>query len=147
MYLPKTMAGLAVLILVGMVAVACGGDGNGGGNGNGDQSEVPSPPVSEVAVSLAEWSVTAAASVGSGEVRFDVRNDGEAVHAFAIYQGGVLDGDAIDGGTLLAQTKNVPARETATLQASLEPGGYWLVCPIPGHTALGMSAQLVVDPP
>ena len=88
-------------------------------------------------MSPTEWSVTARATVESGEVRFDVRNDGGGVHQFAIDKGGDLDGDTIDGGTLLAQTKNVQAGETATLLASLDPGDYWLVWPIPGHTALG----------
>ena len=143
MHLPKTMAGLAVLILVGAVAVACGGYGDGGGNGNGDQDE-PAPPDFEVAVSLTEWAVAAASSVGSGEVRFDVANDGGTVHQLAVYRGGSLSGDSIDGGTLVARTGNIQAGGTDALQASLEPDNYWLVCPIPGHTASGMAAQLTV---
>ena len=143
MYPPKTMAVLVVLILVGAVAVACGSYGGGDGNGKGDQDE-PTPPDFEVPVSLSEWAVTADASVGSGEVRFEVTNGGGAVHQLAVYRGGSLEGDAIDGGTLVARTGNIQVGGTDALQASLEPGDYWLVCPITGHTAAGMNAELTV---
>lgn len=110
------------------------------------------PPPDGIALVLTKRSITAEEgeslkALPSGDVRFDVRNDGKTVHAFAIYRGGDLDGDSIAGGTLVAQTKNIRAGETVTLQESLEPGDYWLVCPIPGHTALGMNAQLTVDAP
>ena len=130
----KVMVGLLALLLV---AGACNGD-----------DETPEPPVAEIdfetPVSLSEWAVTADASVGNGEVRFDVTNDGGTVHQLAVYRGGSLEGDAIDGGTLVARTGNIQAGGTDALQASLEPGDYWLVCPITGHTAAGMSAQLTV---
>ena len=134
---PKRSAALVVLVLAAMTAVACPPDPT-------PTPTQPTTPPTPVPVTLNEWSVAAPATVESGNMRFDVRNDGEAVHQFAIYEGGDLDGDAIAGGTLLAQTRTVQAGETATLQASLEPGAYWLVCPIPGHTASGMSAQLTV---
>lgn len=138
----KTIAGLAILSLVGAAAVACGGYGGG----NGDQGGPTPPPDFTVAVSLDEWTVAAASSAGSGEVRFDVTNEGGATHQFAIYRGGSLSGDSIDGGTLIARTGNIQARRSFALQASLEPGDYWLVCPIRGHTASGMSTQLTVGP-
>ena len=116
------------------VALVEGGEGTPG-----------SPPDFEVPVSLAEWAVTTDPSVGSGEVRFDVTNDGGTVHQLAIYRGGSLAGDSIIGGTLVARTGNIQAGGTDALQAALEPGDYWLVCPIPGHTAVGMNAQLTVD--
>ncbi len=126
---PKRLAGLLVLILAAITAVAT----------------TPPPPSPLVPVSLTEWSVTALGTVESGEVRFDVQNDGGAVHQLAIYRGGSLRGDSIDGGTLIARTGNIRPGETETLQTSLEPGDYWLVCPITGHTVAGMSAQLSVD--
>ena len=144
MHLPKTMAGLAVLILVGAAAVACGGDGDG--NDNGDQDE-PTPPDSKVAATLTEWAIEYAAHPPEGAVgtvEFTVRNDGDVVHAFAIHQGGSLVGDSIDRGEPVGRTGNIGPGETVTLQRFLEPGDYWLVCPIPGHTALGMAAQLAV---
>ena len=110
------------------------------------------PPPDGIAVVLTEWSITGEEGkslkpLPGGEARFDVRNDGGTVHALAIYRGGDPLGDTIDGGTLLAQTKNIQAGETARLQELLEPGYYWLVCPITGHTAAGMSAQLTVHAP
>ena len=130
----KVMVGLLALLLV---AGACNGD-----------DETPEPPVVapdfEVPVSLSEWAVTADASVGSGEVRFDVTNDGGTVHQLAIYQGGSLEGDSIVGGTLVARTGNLQTGGTDALQAALGPGDYWLVCPISGHTVAGMNAPLTV---
>lgn len=138
MHSPKRSAALAVLVLAAMTAVACPGD-----DPTPTPTEPPTPPT-PVPVTLNEWSVAAPSPVGSGEVRFDVTNDGGAVHQLAVYRGGSLSGDSIDGGTLIARTGNIQAGGTDALQASLEPGSYWLVCPIPGHTASGMSVQLTV---
>ena len=137
MHSPKRSAGLVVLVLAAMTALAC--------NGTPTPTPTPPPPDFEVAVALSEWAVAAAAAVGSGEVRFDVTNGGGIVHQLAIYRGGSLSGDSIDGGTLVARTTNIQVGGTDTLQESLEAGDYWLVCPIPGHTAFGMSAQLTVE--
>ena len=125
---------LPLLLLAG----ACNGDGDGD---IPTPTEPPGAPDFEVPVSLTEWAVTADASVDSGEVRFDVSNGGGTVHQLAVYRGGSLAGDAIDGGTLVARTGNIQTGGTGELQASLEPGDYWLVCPVPGHTASGMSAR------
>ena len=130
----KVVVGLLALLLV---AGAC--------NGTPPPTEPTPRPDFEVPVSLAEWAVTAEASVGSGEVRFDVTNDGGTVHQLAIYRGGTLSGDSIEGGTLVAGTGNIRAGGTDALQEPLDPGDYWLVCPITGHTAAGMSAQLTVE--
>ena len=129
----KVMVGLLALLLV---AGAC--------NGDSEDPKPPGPPPPEVPVSLAEWTVAVEAPVGSGEVRFAVRNDGGTVHQLAVYRGGSLAGDAIEGGTLIARTRNIEAGGTLALEAPLEPGQYWLVCPIAGHTASGMSAELTV---
>ena len=132
----KVMAGLLVLLLV---VGACGGDAE-----TTTTEEPDAPPDFEVAVALSEWAVGAEASVGSGEVRFDVSNGGGTIHQLAVYRGGSLNGDSIDGGTLVARTRNIQAGGSDALQASLEPGSYWLVCPIAGHTVAGMSTQLTV---
>ncbi len=127
----KSISSHVVLILGAITAVAL--------------TPTPTPTPTAGLVTLTEWSVTAQAVVGSGDVRFDVWNDGGTVHQLAVYRGGSLSGDAIVGGTLVARTGNILAGGTDVLPAILGPGAYWLVCPIPGHTALGMSAQLVVD--
>ena len=132
----KRLAGLAVLVLSGLAMVACPPD---------PTAKPTSTPGFGGVVSLTEWAVGAPPPVSSGEVRFDVLNGGETVHQLAIYRGGSLSGDAIDGGELVARTGNILAGRTDAVQASLQPGSYWLVCPIPGHTALGMSAQLTAE--
>ena len=133
----KVMVGVLALLLV---AGACKGEPTK----PPEPTDTPDCGDGDNPVSLAEWSVTAQASTGRGENRFCISNDGGTVHQLAIYRGGSLSGDTIDGGTLLAQTNNIRAGEATTLQESLEPGDYWLVCPIPGHTAAGMHAQLAV---
>ena len=135
----KVMAGLLALLLV---AGACG---YGETTTTTTTTEEPTvTPDFEVAVALSEWAVGAEASVGRGEVRFNVTNGGGTVHQLAVYRGGSLSGDSIDGGELIGRTGNIRADGTDALQVSLDPGSYWLVCPISGHTAAGLSTEITV---
>lgn len=142
MHSPKRLVGLAVLMLSGLTMVACPTP-----TPTPTEPGPPPPSDSKAAVTLTEWAVKYALQEPGGAfgtVEFTVRNDGDAVHAFAIYRGGSLAGDSIEVGELLARTKNIQAGEMATLSETLEPGDYWLVCPITSHTELGMNAQLTV---
>lgn len=67
----------------------------------------------------------------AGAVSFEVTNDGQTEHNFAIEGYGA--------------TEMIPPGETATLQApSLEAGEYEVICEVAGHAGGGMTATLVV---
>jgi FtsP/CotA-like multicopper oxidase with cupredoxin domain len=67
----------------------------------------------------------------AGDVTFEVTNDGQTEHNFAIEGHGA--------------TEMIPPGETVTLQVpSLEAGEYEVICEVPGHAGGGMVATLVV---
>lgn len=67
----------------------------------------------------------------AGAAIFEVTNDGQTEHNFAI------DGHGA--------TEMIPPGETATLQVpSLEAGEYKVICEVAGHAGVGMTATLVV---
>lgn len=67
----------------------------------------------------------------AGSVTFEVTNEGQTEHNFAIEGHGA--------------TEMIPPGEAATLQVpSLEAGEYKVICEVPGHAGGGMTATLVV---
>lgn len=110
------------------------------------------PPLPGVDVVLTEWSITgeegeSLEALPSGQLLLKVHNDGTTVHQFAIWKGGQVEGDRVEGGTLVAMTEFIQPGDVAMLQADLEPADHVLICPIPGHTALGMHTEAAVSRP
>jgi plastocyanin len=68
-----------------------------------------------------------------GAWTFAVTNTGKIVHSLEV-----------DGPGLRAVTANLQPGQSATLTATLESGQYDVFCPIPGHKALGMNAEITV---
>lgn len=67
----------------------------------------------------------------SGSVRFQVTNNGQTEHNFAI--------------ETLGRTEMIPPGDVATLEVpSTEPGTYNFLCEVPGHADSGMKGTLVV---
>jgi len=123
-FLVLALAAIGVLL----VAAACGGGGSGSSNSNSGQT---------VQVSEAEWSITVAgtqmtkgngdASVPTGTVTFNIKNDGTVDHQFEI------QGNGID-----KKTDNIAPGKTGKLTVDLKAGKYEVWCPIPGHKEAGM---------
>jgi plastocyanin len=89
-----------------------------------------------VAVTLTEWKIELARdTVRAGPVTFRVNNAGTMTHGFYIR------GDGVDQGT-----RDIPAREAASLTVTLKRGTYEVFCPMSdlSHKAAGMSRKLVV---
>ncbi len=111
-----------------VAAAACGGGGSGNSTSNSGQS---------VQVSEKEWSITVAgtqmtkgngnASVPTGTVTFNIKNDGTVDHQFEI------QGNGID-----KKTDNIAPGKTGKLTVDLTAGKYEVWCPIPGHKEAGM---------
>lgn len=91
-----------------------------------------------VSVTLSEWKVRLTRdTVRAGPVTFQVNNAGAMNHAFHVL------GDSVDRGT-----REIPARQTASLTVTLKPGTYELFCPMSedSHKMAGMARKLVVTP-
>jgi len=75
-------------------------------------------------------------SVKSGEVTFDLKNDGQQTHSLEIEdvngQDQELEGEVSPG-------------QAGTLQVNLPPGKYEFYCPVPGHKELGMEGDITVN--
>ncbi len=95
-------------------------------------------PASDVEVVLLDGEIQMADSAYAGTTVFQIRNEGEQEHSFAIR----TTGDEPTDVAALAAT--VAPGETATLETQLEPGTYDVLCPLKDHEDRGMSLQLVV---
>jgi len=74
-------------------------------------------------------------TVKSGEVTFNLKNDGQQPHSLEIEdvngQDQELEGDVSSGSS-------------GTLKVNLPPGKYEFYCPVPGHKELGMEGDITV---
>jgi len=89
-----------------------------------------------VSATLTEWKVGLVSdTLRAGSVTFEVKNTGSMTHAFQIR------GEGIDKGT-----REIPARQSATLTLTLKPGTYEVFCPMSeeSHKMAGMARKLVV---
>ena len=92
---------------------------------------------------LTEWDISGMSDFLSDEIKIgdsvlEVHNDGQTVHRFAIWRGGVLAGDQVVGGTLVAETSYIQPGGLSSLKVDLEAGDYVLVCSVRGHLERGM---------
>jgi len=89
-----------------------------------------------VSVTLSEWKIGLTTdTVRAGQVTFRVNNTGQMSHSLYVL------GDSVDKGT-----RDIPARQTASLTVTLKPGTYELFCPMSeeSHKKAGMARKLVV---
>ena len=96
-------------------------------------------PAKPVAVTLSEWKVELPSdTLTAGAVTFQIKNEGNMNHAFYVLGEGVAQG-----------TREVAARQSATLRVTLKPGTYELYCPMSdqSHKMAGMTRKLTVIAP
>jgi len=92
------------------------------------------PPPSAVNVSVKEWMIEPMdMTVAAGNVTFTVTNDGTLDHDFAIENAGKID--------------LITPGDTKTLEVTLEPGTYNILCDLAGHKEAGMTGTLTVVAP
>lgn len=95
------------------------------------------------------------ASAKSGEVTFDVKNDGLSEHEFVVLetelaanalptQGNMVDEEA-QGIRKIDEIEEFGAGESRNLTLKLAPGSYVLICNLPGHYSQGMRAGFTVQ--
>lgn len=132
----KPMFPAFVALSLVLTVTACGG---------GSTSNPPSSSGGKtVQVSEKEWSITidgneltkgqGNASVPSGTVRFNIKNDGSVAHAFEI------QGNGID-----KKTDNIDPGKSGTLTVQLTAGKYEVSCPVAGHKEAGMDGYITAS--
>jgi uncharacterized cupredoxin-like copper-binding protein len=75
--------------------------------------------------------------VGSGEIAFVVKNQGNIEHNLVL---------EVPGGKTVAQIAIIEPGQTRRVTASLPAGTYTFYCSLPGHRDAGMVATLRVSP-
>ena len=92
---------------------------------------------SAVSAVLREWALDLSVSeVAAGKVTFTVTNQGSMGHNLTVVD---------SSGSVIGATPTFRKSEGAqTLEVTLAPGTYTVLCSLPGHAARGQQAQLVV---
>jgi len=102
---------------------------------------------------MADFSIDLAnATTTSGEISFDVKNDGPSVHEFVVLriddapdalpvENGLIPEDQID---LVDEVEDIPPGTDTSLDVNLDAGSYVLVCNLPAHYEQGMFAAFTV---
>jgi uncharacterized cupredoxin-like copper-binding protein len=93
--------------------------------------------------------------VSSGDVTFDVANQGPSTHEFVVFRtdlaqdqlptgsDGTVNEDA-KGLTHVDEVEDIASGSAGTLDVTLQPGHYVFICNLPGHYAAGMHAEVTV---
>ena len=139
-------------LVVGVVATAvllpaCGDDA--------ETSTDSAPDGSSVSVRLREWSVGVdSATVDTGEVVFEVVNEGNIEHEFVVVRTEIADGkiplagdrfdEETEGVEVVGELPEVPAGSSMEFPVNLSSGVYQLVCNLPGHYQAGMHTSFTV---
>lgn len=107
-----------------------------------------------VAVQVDEFSVfPGTQGAPKGKVRFVVTNIGTAEHEFVVLRtakpaGNLLGGDhgptRADESGAVGEIGSIPSGQSRTLNLTLKPGHYSLICNLPGHYKTGQFADFYV---
>jgi hypothetical protein len=115
--------------LLSMVALGLGGCAGGDGGGDGG-------PTDTFTVVGTEMAFEAPDRVTAGDYSVSFRNAGTVYHELAFR----------DPSGVFVARRSIPARQSVSMEVSLEPGTYELGCFEPGHYDAGMHRPLIVTP-
>jgi uncharacterized cupredoxin-like copper-binding protein len=146
----KRYASLAVASIVTLVMAACSSSsssssGSSGSAASGSDNSV-NATVKDFAIALDQTSVS------SGDVTFDIANEGPSTHEFVVVQSDLAP-DALpvaddevqeDDLNAIGEQEDIAASTTTTLSLQLDPGSYVIFCNITGHYEQGMHTALTV---
>jgi uncharacterized cupredoxin-like copper-binding protein len=103
-----------------------------------------------VAVQVDQFSVfPGTQGAPKGKVRFVVTNIGTFEHEFVVLKtakpaGSLLKGKEASEAGAVGEIGSVPAGQARTLNLTLKPGHYSLICNLPGHYLAGQFADFYV---
>jgi uncharacterized cupredoxin-like copper-binding protein len=151
----RRAAMLAPLAALMLVAGACGG--------GGETPSSPSPSVAQttggattVNATVKDFSISLdQSSVTAGAVEFAITNDGPSTHEFVVFQTdlapdelpeekGEVDEEG-EGLTAVDEQEDIAAGTSVTLDVTLDPGTYVIICNIEDHYLRGMRVGLTVS--
>ena len=106
-----------------------------------------------VTAAMSEFMITADASADANGVTFRVTNKGAIAHEFVVIKsdagvgdlpqaGGVVDESQVE---VVGRIDQYAGGETREATFNLTPGNYLLICNLPGHYQLGMSAAFTAN--
>ena len=98
-------------------------------------------------------------SASSGDVTFNVVNNGPSVHEFVVFKtdlaedslptkkenGAVIVDEEGSGLTVIDEIEDIAEGDTQDLTVDLDAGKYVLICNLPTHYQLGMHAAFAVE--
>ena len=98
-------------------------------------------------------------SASSGDVTFNVVNNGPSVHEFVVFKtdlaedslptkkenGAVIVDEEGSGLTVIDEIEDIAEGDTQDLTVDLDAGKYVLICNLPTHYQLGMHAAFTVE--
>jgi uncharacterized cupredoxin-like copper-binding protein len=106
-----------------------------------------------VGAALKDFAITLdTSSVATGEITFNLSNEGPSTHEFVVVQTDLapdalpVKDDEVEEDTLnaIGEQEDIAASTTSTLSLQLDPGSYVVFCNITGHYSQGMYAGLTV---
>jgi len=126
-----------VLLLAGLLVISVTGcpPRTAGNTGSNERVAGSEEQVMRVNVSMTEFAFKLDPNTApAGDVVFEVKNDGKAVHVFEI-----------EGQGIEEETSRMQPGETATLRINnLKPGTYKVYCPVGNHEDRGMKTAFMV---
>ena len=152
----------ALVALSVMVIAACGDDDDTDAIGGATATETASATATETAtatateisVELDDFSVAPdPSSTSHGEITFAVQNTSSTPHDFVVIRTDLapdalpVEGAAVDESQLdvVLRIDDIAGGESSSEAAELDPGSYVLICNVPGHYGLGMTAELTIE--
>ena len=153
----KRYAALAVAAIVTVVMAACSSSSSSSASsGSSSSSSGESPDSSSgttVATTVKDFAIAMdQATVPSGEVTFDIANEGPSAHEFVVVQSDLAP-DALpvadnevqeDTLDIIGEQEDIAPSTTPSLTLQLDPGSYVVFCNITSHYEQGMHAALTV---
>jgi len=148
-----------VLVMTATFALAmaaCSSDSSSSSAGTSSTTATESPDSSSgdnVASTEKDFAIALdPASVASGEVTFNITNEGPSVHEFVVVQSDLapdalpVKDNEVEEDTLdaIGEQEDIAPGTSTDLSLTLDPGSYVVLCNITGHYEQGMYAGLTV---
>ncbi len=142
--------GALLVLAVGLIA-ACGGDDDGDSAPTEDAAQEDA--ATTISVALEDFTLTPdAATASHGEITFAAQNLGSTPHELLVVRTDLAP-DALPANgevdetdlEIVVRLSDIEAGMSVAGVVELEPGDYVLLCNVPGHYTLGMSAAFTLE--